>query len=225
MRKILLLCVSIAACSSPRPVVDEDMQRIEGPLPADLSGSWERNYARDDDVNAVLRATYNRLSRTIPDQQDPRSPGIAAPSARDVEALTALARLAELITRPDVLTISQNQNEVVIERKDDFAMLCAFYDGVAKGTDNAYGTEICGWDGKQLVSHLVLPDGLQVTHRFTISNDSRQLRVVTTLASSTSRVPFTLRRFYTKFRRPTSNFNCIETLSMKRVCSTGEIVL
>lgn len=222
---MFMWCLSIAACSSQKPVVDEDMRRIEGPLPTDLSGSWERNYARDDDVNAVLRATYNRLSRTIPDQQDRRSPAIAAPSARDVEALTALARLAELITRPDVLRISQNQNEIVIDRKDDFAMLCAFYDGVAKGTDNDYGTEICGWDGKQLVSHLVLPGGLQVTHRFTMSVDGKQLRVVTTLSSSTSRVPFTLRRFYTKFTRPTSDFNCIETLSMKRVCSTGEIVL
>ena len=222
---MLILCMSIVACSSQRPVVDEDMRRIQGPLPADFSGSWERNYARDDDVNAVLRATYNRLSRTIPDQQDPRGPGVSGPSQRDVESLTALARLAELITRPDVLTIAQNQSEIVIERKDDFAMLCAFYDGVAKGTDNAYGTEICGWDGKQLVSHLVLPGGLQVTHRFTISVDGQQLRVVTTLSSSTSRVPFTLRRFYTKFRRPTSEFNCIETLSMKRVCSTGEIVL
>ena len=141
-----------------------------------------------------------------------------------MSSLLALARLAELITRPDVLTISQNQNEISIERKDDFAISCAFYNGVAKGTNNSYGTEICGWDGEQLVSNLVLPDGLQVTHRFTVSRDGEQLRVVTTLSSSSSRVPFTLRRFYSKFREPASEFNCIETLSMKRVCSTGEIV-
>jgi len=94
---------------------------------------------------------------------------------------------------------------------------------VATGIENDYGTEICGWDGNQLVSILLLPDGLHVTHRFTVARDGLQLRVVTTVSSSSSRVPFTLRRFYTKFERPRSNFNCIETLSMKRVCSTGEL--
>ena len=103
-------------------------------------------------------------------------------------------------------------------------MLCAFYDGVAKAIENDNGTEICGWDGSQLVSNLVLQGGLQVTHRFTISTDGQQMRVVTTVSSTTSRIPFTLRRFYSKFERPTSGFNCIETFSMKRVCSTTEIV-
>ncbi|MDH3433518.1 MAG: hypothetical protein OEM60_06645, partial [Gammaproteobacteria bacterium] len=178
----------------------------------------------DDEVNAVLHEAFNRLSRTSPDQRNPAGPGIAMASSRDVSSLVALARLAELITRPDVLTISQTEHEISIERKDDYAMLCAFYAGVAKGIENGYGTEICGWDGAQLVSNLVLPDGLQVTHRFTVSADREQLRVVTTVSSSTSRIPFTLRRFYTKFDRPRSSFNCIETLSMKRVCSTGEIL-
>ena len=47
--------------------------------------------------------------------------------------------------------------------------------------------------------HLVLPDGLQITHRFDVSDDREQLRVITTVSSATSRVPFTLRRFYRKF--------------------------
>ncbi|MDH3350933.1 MAG: hypothetical protein OEM51_05255 [Gammaproteobacteria bacterium] len=205
-------------------MIDEQMMHFPGAMPADFSGSWERNYVLDDEVNAVLREAFNRLSRTSPDQRNPAGPGIAMASSRDVSSLVALARLAELITRPDVLTISQTEHEISIERKDDYAMLCAFYAGVAKGIENGYGTEICGWDGAQLVSNLVLPDGLQVTHRFTVSADREQLRVVTTVSSSTSRIPFTLRRFYTKFDRPRSSFNCIETLSMKRVCSTGEIL-
>lgn len=221
-RGLLFLCLSIAACSQ-QPVIDNEMQRIDGALPADLSGSWERNYARDDDINAVLRDTYNRLSRTSPDQRYPSSPGVAMPSSRDVASIMALARLTELITRPDVLTISQSEYEISIEREDDFALLCAFYDGVAKDTLSDYGVEICGWDGEQLVSNLVLPDGLQVTHRFTVSEDGENLRVVTTVSSSTSRVPFTLRRFYTKFVRPPSVIDCIETFSMKRVCDTGGI--
>jgi len=224
MRRMPILCLLIAACSQ-NPVIDEEMMRFEGAMPADLAGSWERNYALDDDVNVALRKAYDRLSRTSRDQRFPGDPGIATMSAKDVSSVLALARLAEMITRPDVLTISQNEHEISIARKDDFAISCAFYGGAAKGIENGYGTEICGWDGAQLVSNLVLPDGLQVTHRFTISRDGAQLRVVTTVSSSTSRIPFTLRRFYTKFERPPSEFNCIETLSMKRVCSTGEIVL
>ncbi len=222
-RGLLLLYLLIAACSQ-QPVIDNEMQRIYGALPADLSGSWERNYARDDDVNAVLRDTYNKLSRTSPDQRNPTSPGVAMPSSRDVASIMALARFAELITRPDVLTISQSEYEVSIAREDDFALFCAFYDGVAQDTQSDYGIEICGWDGDQLVSNLVLPDGLQVTHRFAVSENGEQLRVVTTVSSSTSRVPFTLRRYYTKFVRPPSVLNCIETFSMKRVCTTEEIV-
>ena len=211
------------ACTS-QPVVNNDMMRVPIALPADLSGSWERNYARDDDVNAVFRVAYNQLVRTVPDQMGPRGqPPVPSISARDLEALSALARLTELITRPDVLTITQSANEISVEREDDFALSCTFYNGTAKGISNGFGTEICGWNGEELVSHLVLPDGVQITHRFTLSPDREQLRVVTTASSNTSRVPFTLRRFYTKFYRPASEFNCIETLSMKRVCSTGEI--
>lgn len=220
----LVLFLVVAACSR-QPVIHEDMMRIDGAMPVNLAGSWERDYARSDDVNAALRAAYYELSRTSPDRQFSGNPGATQPSSKDTSALMALARLAELITRPDVLTISQNEHEIHVARKDDFAMLCAFYDGVAKGTESRYGTEICGWDRDQLVSHLVLPDGLQVTHRFTISQEGDALRVVTTVSSSTSRVPFTLRRFYTKFKRPTPDYECIETLSMKRVCSTGELVL
>jgi hypothetical protein len=223
--KILLLCLAVTACTTAGSVIDEQMLRVDGEMPADFSGAWERDYSRGDDVNQVLRDIYYYLSRTSADRAYTTRPGPVQPSSRDMQSITALARLAELITRPQVLTISQNDHEITVDRKDDFSLLCAFYDGVAKGTESDYGTEICGWDGDQLVSHLVLPDGLQVTHRFTVSEDREQLRVVTTVSSSTARMPFTLSRFYKKFERLPPDFNCVETLSMKRVCSTGEIEL
>jgi hypothetical protein len=64
-----------------------------------------------------------------------------------------------------------------------------------------------------------------VTHRLTISPDGEQLRIITTVDSKKSRVPFTLSRFYRKFEAAASDFNCVETLSMKRVCSTGDLEL
>ena len=222
---IVAACLVLVACAPAKPVIDEQMMRIDGEMPADFSGSWERDYSRGDDVNQVLRDIYYYLSRTSADRAYTTRPGPVQPSSRDMESVTALARLAELITRPQVLTISQNDQEITVDRKDDFSLLCAFYDGVAKGTESDYGTEICGWDGDQLVSHLILPDGLQVTHRFTVSADREQLRVVTTVSSSAARMPVTLRRYYRKFERLPPDFNCIETLTMKRVCSTGEIDL
>lgn len=220
-----MLCLLLVACAPAQPVIDARMMRIDGDMPADLSGSWERDYSRGDDVNQVLRDIYYYLSRTSADRAYAVRPGAVQPSSKDFESIRALARLAELITRPQVLTISQNDQEITVDRKDDFSLLCAFYDGVARGTESDYGTEICGWDGDQLVSHLVLPDGLQVTHRFTVSEDRQQLRIVTTVSSSAARMPVTLSRFYKKFERLPPDLNCIETLSMKRVCSTGEIVL
>ena len=225
LRCLLILCLAIAGCAR-QPVIDEEMASVAaGPLPADFSGSWQRNYARDDEVNAALAAAFDRLARSIPDQRMAGNPVPAGPSPQQWDSLVALARLAELITRPDVLTIAQDDFEIRVDRKDDFSLLCAFYVGKSKAVESPYGNEVCGWDGENLVSHLDLPNGLQITQRFTMSADRQQLRVITTLDSSTSRVPFTLRRFYSRFERPAPALNCIETLSMKRVCSTGRLEL
>ncbi len=205
------LGILTAGCSSTEPVVNEEMMRVQDGMPVDFSGDWERDYSRGDDADAVLRSVYYQLSRNDANQQ--RYGGAALPSERDMAKLMPLAQLAELITRPDVLKILQDDNEILVEREEDFAITCTFYDGVAKATISDYGTEICGWDGNQLVSNLMLRDGLQVTHRFTISESGENLRIVTTVSSPTSRLPFTLARFYRKFEWMPSKFNCVETLS------------
>jgi hypothetical protein len=220
---IFLFCALILpACSQQKPAVSESMRQVDPHLPVDFSGSWQRNYARDDEVGRVLQQAYYELARTAPDRYNSPA-GMAAPSQRDADAIVSLARLAELITRFDLMTIVQNDQEIRIQRKDDFSLVCRFNQGSAETVTNAAGGEICGWDGKDLVSQLSLADGLQIINRYTISEDGQQLRAVTTVSSSVSRVPFTLRRFYNKYDRPASEFHCIETLSMKRVCSTREI--
>lgn len=186
-------------------------------MPADFSGYWARDYARSDNINKVLRDTYFELGK-----RQSRG-GLAMPSERDVSTLMPLARLAELITRPDELTISQTEYEILVERKDDFALLCSFYDGTAKPTDSLFGREICGWDGPRLISLQELPDGLSVVNRFEVSEDRKQLRVITTVASNTARVPFTLEHYYWRIEKIPPTYECIETLSMKRVCSTGKL--
>jgi hypothetical protein len=213
------MCLCIAACAS-QPAFDDATRSYAGSMPVDLSGSWERDYSRSDDAQAVLNSMLRRMTRPPPDAAYPGNTPYPTP---DLSKVVALAQLAEMITRPDVLTITQNDNEISIARKDDFSMLCQFYDGHAKRTVSDYGTEVCNWNGQQLESHLILPDDLLISHRFTISADGQNLHVSTTVTSGATRTPFTLNRVYMKFDPPASDFNCVETLSMKRVCSTGEI--
>jgi hypothetical protein len=213
---IALVCLLVAACSSNQPTIDTSVPSYSGGMPADLSGSWERDYSRSDDIQGVLNSTLRRMYRPHPDT------GYPVPS-QNSSKVVALARFAELITRPDVLTITQDDYEIKIARKDDFTMLCEFYEGYAKRTESEYGAEVCSWNGHQLVSHLVLPDGLLVSHRYTVAGNGKSLQVSTTIASNATQMPFTINRVYVKFDPPESDFNCIETLSMKRVCSTGEI--
>ena len=219
LRKLILTLavIGLTGCGSKQPVIDESVPSFVGGMPADLSGSWAKDYTRSDDLQSVLNYTLRRMYRPIPDSAYP------APT-QDPNEIIALARLAELITRPDELTITQDEYEIRVSRKDDFTMQCEFYDGYAKRTQSEFGAEVCSWSGRQLISQLVLPDGLRVNHRFTLSTDGNQLLVTTTVSSSGIRDPFTIRRAYVKFEPPESDFNCIETLSMKRVCSTGEIV-
>ena len=225
---LLTAVVIIAACSSPGPVTDETSPSFVGAMPADFSGSWARDYSRGEDVQGALNALFMERQRQIARQQQmPSSPRMGPTqsglSRREANALLALARLVQDITKPEVLTISQDDYEIRVAREDDFAMSCSFYDGVAQRTDSDYGAEICSWNGDSLISHLILPDSLLITHQFTMSPDGNYLRVITTASSGATKTPFTLRRFYTKFEAPPRAFNCIETLSMKRVCSTGEI--
>jgi hypothetical protein len=215
----------LAACAAPGPKLDTTNPSFVGEMPADFSGSWERDYSRGEEVQGALNTLFLQRQRQI--QQQNQFPGSARStpgmSQREGNAIVALARLVEEITRPDVLTISQDDFEIRVARKDDFDLSCSFFDGVAQGTDSVYGTEVCSWDGKSLVSHLVLPGGLTITSHFTMSADRNYLRVITTAKSSATRTPFTLHRYYIRFEAPPNAFNCIETLSMKRVCSTGEI--
>lgn len=222
----LLICTGLlGACSAPGPVLDTTNPSFSGDMPADFSGSWERDYSRGEDAQGALNALFLQRQRLAQQQsQLPGSPRVQSGfSQREANAIVALARLVEEITRPDILTVAQDDYEIRVARKDDFDLSCSFFEGVAQGTDSDYGTEVCSWDGDSLVSHLVLPGDLTITHRFTMSPDRNYLRVITTAKSGSTRTPFTLQRYYIRFEAPPRAFNCIETLSMKRVCSTGEI--
>lgn len=210
----------LPGCVAKPPLLIEDTRYFEGEMPADFSGYWVRDYVRSDNLNEVLRNTYYELAKR---RGGAGNQALRGPSQQDVSTLMPLARLAELITRYDELTISQTEYEILVEREDDFALLCAFFDGVAKPTDSPFGREVCGWDDGRLISLQEMPEGLAVVHRFEVSEDKKQLRVITTVSSDTARVPFTLNHYYWKTQKLPPAYECIETLSMKRVCSTGQL--
>ncbi len=214
---LLLAGLLLTACASQR-ASQPLAYPIENPRPVDLAGSWERDYARSDDVNQQLGRLFRKLNRMNRDQRYSNYPGPTL-SERSATSLMALAQLAELVTRPTVLTITHTDDELRVEREGDFDMICEFHNGLARGIQSAEGTEVCGWIGQQFVTRLNLPDGVTVSHRFTVSPDRQDLHVATTVSSPTSSMPFTLNRFYTRFEPLPENERCVETLTRKRVCT------
>ena len=222
---ILALCALLAACSQ-QVAGDKLVRSYAGDPPVNLSGSWERDFSRGDIVSVEVDRVLRQIQRSSIDPRlsnDRIGASNTSDTRRKISRVLALAQLADLITQLDTLTIAQSEHQISVQRKGDFAISCEFYNGVAQGPATEYGNEICGWDGHQFVSRLILPGGLRVSHRFTMSADRKSLHVATTVSSSATTTPFTLDRYYNQFERPASEFNCIETLSMKRVCSTGEI--
>ncbi len=225
LQTILVLCSVLVACAQ-QPTRSSAGLAFERSMPADLSGSWARDYWRGDDINKALDRWFRRLRRAAPDA---RPVGITSldnagmiTTSRDVTTILALARLADEITRFRYFSISQSEHQISVEREYDFDIFCEFFDGVAQGAITDYGAEVCGWNGDQFISRLILPDGLLVSHRFTIATDNQNLNIATTVSSTTTGMSFTLSRFYTKYEPSPSRFDCIDTLSRNRVCTMGE---
>jgi hypothetical protein len=212
-----LLC--LAGCAKEKPLLIEETKYFEGQMPADFSGLWARDYSRGETANEAWRDAYYELAK----RNNQNGSAIATPSQRDVSMLRPLARLVELITRMDQLAISQTEHEILVERKDDFALMCAFFNGVAKPIENTFGRESCGWNGDRLISVQNFPDGLRVIHQIDTSDDRQELRVITTATSDTAPMPFTVSHYYRRFEKVPGRFECIETLSRKRVCGIGTL--
>ncbi len=215
----------VSACEQ-QPVREITVRNYQSTMPADLSGLWGRDYFRGDDVNRALEQWFRRLRRSAPNYRPSRLPELdnagTVSSPRDVNSILALARLADELTRPRYFTISQTESEISVEREDDFDISCEFYDGLAQGVRNSYGQEVCGWSADTFISRLYLPDGLLVSHRYTVAPEGDALHVATTVSLQTTGMSFTLNRFYNKYEPSGSLFNCVDTLSRNRVCTTGE---
>ena len=218
----MILWPLIAACSQ-QPVPESMTRETVQPARVNFTGSWEMDHTRSEDAYQELKELVRKISRASQGSAsgDSRSRNMSVGlSSATVETLVALARLAEQITRPQVLEIEHHGREIEVKRRDDFAFTCDFYDRIPEFVETPFGTELCGWDGHQLIFHVSLPDGLTVQHRMTVAPDRQQMHVATTVSSTAAPVPFTLNRFYQRFEPLPSEYDCEYTLSKKKTCTT-----
>ena len=188
-------------------------------MPVSFAGAWERNYSRGGDIQENVTRLARQLNRTYgsatPNSR--RSSGFTS-SSPSLGPIIAMARLADSITRSDVLMIEHDIEKIVVERQEDFALTCEFSNSTYQQFESALGSELCGWEGGRMVFHVELPDNLTVTHRLTLSSDGQELNVATTITSPATSTPYTLNRFYYRFEPLESPYHCEQTLSRKKVC-------
>lgn len=207
----------LAGCSSG-PRVPEPSREAD---PVDMSGNWEVDYSRSDN----LQARYASMIRQLRDAASRRAAaaerGQPVPSSgTSQEAVLGLAQMAELITESQLLEVEQNRVAIRVEREGNFSLSCDYGPEAAATNEYGVGRERCYWDGQQLVFLIELPDGLDIIHRLSLSASGDTLGILTSVYSSSVSAPFTVRRVYRRFVPGSRGYRCTETLTRGRVCTT-----
>jgi len=221
---LLTSCLLLASCSSGGSRPKKAVLQGQSSGDVDFTGSWEMDYAQSDNIQTKLDSMVRELQR----QADRRSQGGnqgammvgGSGGANSAPSLIGLARMSDLITRSPLLKIKQREHDIKIKREENFALTCEFYAGQYKSVETPLGTEICGWNGHQLVFKILLPDGLSIQHVMTIASYGGKLNIATTVVSDQVSYPFTLNRVYNRFVPGSSGYSCKMTLTKGRVCST-----
>ncbi|MFK7831109.1 MAG: hypothetical protein AB8B57_15130 [Congregibacter sp.] len=214
---MLLLPLLLTACAGEPERVKQ--QRVAAPL--DMSGNWELDYARSDNLQARYAAMLRELREQVARSQPERGrggPTVNVGSSQ--QSLIGLAQMAELVTQSQLLEIEQSRIAVRVEREGNFTLNCDFGPNAPTQTDYGVGRERCFWDGSQLVFEIRLPDGLDIVHRMSIAENRSTLAIVSSLYSRGVSTPFTVRRIYRRFVPGSNAYRCTETLTRGRVCTT-----
>jgi hypothetical protein len=188
----------------------------------DFSGSWELDYQLSDHPNEKIRWEYvqarSEAQRMLERAQN--AGRYVDPSVMNYQAVIGLGRLTEKIAEATVLTISQRDDRIVVNRNDDFALICNFADlNINKST---IGFESCAWEADQLTFRISLPDGLNVFHRLSIAADRSRLNVATTVRLKGIHHPFTLNRVYMPFEPGEGQYQCEYTVASQTTCTLGD---
>ena len=138
-------------------------------------------------------------------------------SVSSLRAIFGLGQLAEKIGQATVLDISQRDGYIVIQRNDDFSLICDFNDMQPK--PSLIGSEACEWNGDQLIFLINLPEGLNVEHTLSIAPDRSRLNIATKVWISGLSYPFTLNRVYMPYQPGESLYHCDYTIARQTTCS------
>lgn len=228
VRGIMLI---VLACAVPAPgwtngaprekVTEERVQDLRSR--PDFSGNWEMDYARSDRWDDELHRTVNQVQREalLRHQRGDGGPWVLGNARRQARAIMAKARLADMVTRQGAFHITQTSDQVRIDRVDDAPLICSTDPKRQETFSSSHGHESCAWDRRQLLFEIALPQGVTIQHRFSLDPGGDGLSVLTRVSSSDA-PPFDLRQFYVRFEEAEASFQCLQTLSQGRVCSTEE---
>lgn len=209
------LALLLGACAS------EPVQQQVKSDPVDMSGNWELDYARSDNLQAqfssMMRGLRAQAARNANDRS--RNTVGTAPTSSQ-ERLLGMAQMAEMITESQLLEIEQSRIAIRVEREGNFSLSCDYGPDAPVQVDYGLGSERCFWDGQQLVFQIRLPDGLDIVHRLSASAAGDTLGIVTSVYSRGVSEPFSLRRVYRRYTPGSSGYRCTETLTRGRVCTT-----
>lgn len=216
----VLLIVGCASRSVPQQPVPRAAQAV------DFSGAWEVDYSQSENVRDAFDIMLRELQRQAERRARNMSQGGGTLSTggggiNSGASIYALARMAEIVTEPQLFDIEQSDHHINIKRDGSFALSCDFRpEGRFDSRESVLGSEVCGWDGHQLVFQIYLPDGLVIYHRFTLGPSGERINVATTLRSDQVGSPFALDRVYQRYDPNASGIRCKQTLSKGRVCTT-----
>ena len=214
----VIAALMLVACQSsvPSPV------RYAPAKPVDMTGDWEVDYARSDNVQRQLNSLFRQLQQEIDrrNRAAERGQTYSGPALSSGRDLIALAEMAEIITAPELLEVVQTDNEIRLKRENSFALICVVDRPAPIVTQTPFGSEQCGWDGHQLFFDIALPDGLQIRHRITRSSLADSLIMQTAVYSPTVSQPFTVSRVYNRYNPDKAGYRCTQTLTRGTVCTT-----
>ncbi len=217
---LTLAVVCLAACSS---APETPAGRSAGAPTVDFSGAWEVDYSKSETVydsyEAMMRELRRQLERQAMNQGRGGISG-GVPIAAAGDDIYALARLAEVVTDIQLMDIDQGAQAITIKREGSFALYCEFSGAGLYTQRNPMGSEVCGWDGHQLVFQIFLPEGISLFHRFTLGPRGERINVATTVRSDRVSYPFTLDRVFNRYDPNSSGIRCRQTLTRGRVCTT-----
>jgi len=184
-----------------------------------FDGAWQKDFGRSDKWDDELERQLDQMRRDA--QRGQSSQGIGGgyvnQRRRGGANVIELAQLAEYISRQSIIRIRQTAVEVRVQREGDADLVCSTLESNTETFTSEYGNEVCGWDGLQLIYRIALANGVDILHRFSVSEDRDELSMGTSISSGG--LPFNLIQFFWRYDAPSENYNCIETISRGNRCS------